>query len=221
MLITFIGGVVIGFPTGPARFFVVDTCLNEGRTAALRVYFGLFCAILIYAGLALLADDFISRHKKIESYSYFAASLLITFWGGFIVLKSRKENKSSMKFNFGSWFLKGFSAGISNPVIPFIYLAFIRLLSLYSQDISLLEKSLFIIIFESFSFSTTSIIALILMRKRKGVLSVWSTVKIIMGIILICLGAYNAYQQLDFSNGIRIKPPESLLEEKTGNSSKK
>lgn len=217
MLITILGGVVIGFPTGPARFFVVDTCLNEGRTAALRVYSGLFCAILIYAGLALLADDLISRHKKIESYSYFIASLLIMFWGGFIVFKSRKENQSSIKFNFGSWFVKGFSAGLSNPIIPFIYLAFIRLLNFYSQNVSLLEKSLFVLVFESFSFFTTFVVALILMKRRKKVLSVWRVVKIFMGVILICLGAYNAYQQLDLSDGIRIKQPESLLEEKTNN----
>ena len=57
LLIAIVGGFLIGLPTGPARFFVVDTSLNEGRSAALRVYGGLFCAVLLYAGLALLADD--------------------------------------------------------------------------------------------------------------------------------------------------------------------
>lgn len=216
LLISFLGGILIGIPTGPARFFVIDTSLNEGRNTALRLYAGLFCSIMIYAGLALLADDFISKYKKVESISYFIASILLIFWGGLIILKSRKENKSSIDLNVGSWFLKGFLTGISNPIFPFIYLAFIQMLKLYTDHITFSGKLFFIFIFEFFSFLTTSAIALIMMKKRKNILEFWRTIKIIMGILLIGLGAYNVYQQLDFSNGIKIKQHESLLEEESG-----
>lgn len=220
LLIAMIGGVLIGIPTGPARFFVVDTSLNEERTAALRVYAGLFCAILIYAALALVADDFISRNKRIEAISYFIASLLLIFWGGFIIFKSGDDKKSSIKFSVGSWFLKGFITGMSNPVIPFIYLAFIQLLKVYSENVSLFQKVLFLLLFELFSFLTTSVVALVLRSKRKKILGSWRTIKILIGILLICLGAFNSIQQLDFSNGVKLQHSESYLEEKTSNGRK-
>lgn len=212
LLLAFIGGSLIGLPTGPARFFIVDTSLNEGRKAALQVYGGLFSAVLVYAGLALLGDDFISRNRQIETISYFIASLLLIFWGCFII-KGRKDSKSSIKINVGSWFTKGLLTGLSNPVIPFIYLTFLQVLKLYTGNLPFSGKVLYILLFEFFSFLTTALVALILMKKRKKIQGGWKSVKILMGTLLIGLGAYNSYQQLDFSNGIKIKQNENLLEE--------
>ena len=220
LLITALGGIPIGIPTGPARFFVLDTSFKKGRSAALQVYAGLFCAILIYGGLALLADDFISKHKKIESVSYLVASLLLIFWGGFIIFKSNKENKKPQKLKFGSGFLKGGVTGFSNLVIPFIYLAFIQALKIYTDDLSLLQKGMFILLFESFSFLTTSGLAVTLMKNKKKVGGNWTVVKILMGCILIGYGVYSSYRQLDFSDGIEIKQSESFLEKQAGENTK-
>ena len=194
------------------RFFVLDTSFKKGRSAALQVYAGLFCAILIYGGLALLADDFISKHRKIESVSYLVASVLLIFWGGFIIFMSNKENKKPQKLKFGSWLLKGGITGLSNPVIPFIYLAFIQVLKSYTDELSFLQKGMFILLFESVSFLTTSVLAVTLMKNRKKVKGNWTVVKILMGSLLIGYGIFSSYRQLDFTDGIELKQSESFLE---------
>lgn len=217
LLISIIAGILIGIPTGPARFFVVDTCLNDGKKAALKVYGGLFTAILFYACLAIFASDLISRNQTIESIFYLLASILLVVWGVVISLKSNQNSNTSIQLNLGSWFKKGFVVGISNPVTPFIYLTFIQLVKVYSSKPSLFNNILFILVFEFFSFLTISLIALLLLHKRDIVLNNWKRVKLIMGIFLICLGTYHTFQQLDFSNGIEIKSSQNLLEKQVDN----
>ena len=217
LLIAFTGGLLIGVPTGPARFFVVDTALNEGKRAALKFYGGFFVVSLLYGGLALLADGLISQNKRIETISYFIASLLLIFWGGILVLRSNKTNKSSIKPGFRSWFVTGSFVGLSNPMTPFIYLAFIQLLKFYSNEVSLFQKAVFIFLFELSSFAATSVVAFILVKKKKRVLGFWRAIKIVMGILLICFGAFNSFPQLDLKNGIKIKQDEGFLEEQIDN----
>lgn len=213
LFIAFTGGLLIGVPTGPARFFVVDIALNEGRKAALKFYGGFFFVSFLYAALALLADDLISQNKRIESISYFIASLLLIFWGGLIVLRSNKKNRSSIRPNFRSWFIKGSFVGFSNPMTPFIYLTFIQLLKLYSNEVSLFQKAVFILLFELSSFVATSVVAFVLMKKRNRILDFWKGIKIAMGILLISFGIFSSFQQLDFRDGIKIKKDEGFIEE--------
>ena len=220
LLIAVFGGILIGIPTGPGRFFVLDTSFRKGRSAALQVYGGLFSSIFIYAGLALLADDFISQNPKIELVSNFVASLLLIFWGVFIIFRSNKENKSSEKPKSGSWFLKGAILGFSNPVVPFVYLAFIQVLKIYAGDLSLLQKAVFVLLFECFSFLTTSVLAFTLIKNKKSFKGKWVIVKILAGILLIGYGAYSSYRQLDFTDGIKLIQKDSFLEEQVKKSGK-
>ena len=211
-LIAILAGILIGIPTGPARFFVVDTYLNEGRSAALKVYGGFFSAVVLYAGVALLTNDLISRNEQMESIAHLVASALLIFWGILIIAKSGNKNQTSIQLNFKSWFVKGFVAGISNPIIPFIYLTLIQLVRTKTAETSIEGNALFILIFEISSFLTTFAVAVILFRKRSKVLGNWKIVKIFMGALLIGIGTYNTYQQLDFSNGISIKDDKNKKE---------
>ena len=198
-------GILIGIPTGPARFFVVDTRLNEGKTAAFKTYSGFLLAVLIYAALALLADGFLSRHKKVETVAYIVASLLLVLWGMFIILKSNKVQDSTLNFNFDSPFSKGFAAGISSPVTPFIYLAFLQILNSYTTGLSFFEKAVSIGIFEFCGFLTTWTVGSLLINKKGTVKKNWNVVKLVMGIFLICLGVYNFSREISFENGIQLE----------------
>lgn len=198
-------GIAIGIPTGPARFFVVDTRLNEGKAAALKTYGGFFSAVLIYAALALLADNFLSRYAQTEAIAYVIASILLIFWGIVIVLKSNNTQKSALNFSFKSPFLKGFAAGLSSPVSPFIYLALLQVLDSYTDNFSLFEKAISVAIFEACSFLTTWTVGGLLVHKKKEVQKNWRMVKIIMGIFLIVLGTYNLVQHVDFKQVIHLE----------------
>ena len=217
ILIAVGAGILIGIPTGPARFFVVDTRLNEGKVAALKTYAGFFSAVLIYAALALLADDFLSRHGQIKSIAYVVASVLLVFWGILIISRSNKTKKSSsLNFNFKSSLAKGFAAGISSPVTPFLYLAFLQILNSYTNKLSLGEKAISIVVFEVCSFLTTWIVGSMLIHKKKSVKKNWRIVKIFMGIFLIGLGTYNLTQQIKFDNGIQLEQAASRKEKEQG-----
>ena len=211
-LIAILAGILIGIPTGPARFFVVDTYLNEGKSPALRLYAGFFLAIIIYAGLALVANNLISQNPRVEAISHLIASALLIFWGILIIATSGKENQGAMQLNFKSWTLKGFVAGISNPVIPFIYLTLIQFVKSGNAETSIGGNAIFILLFEVSSFLTTFAVAVTVFRKRSKILGNWKVVKILMGTLLIGIGIYNTYQQLDFSNGIRIKDSKNAME---------
>lgn len=221
LLIAVVAGMVIGMPTGPARFFVVDTCLNDGKKSALMVYAGLFTALLVYASLAFIATDFISGHQKIESISYLVASALLIVWGIIIMIKSNQNKKASINLNIDSWYQKGFVVGISNPVIPFIYLTLIQLIKIYSKQPSLVSNIVYILIFEIISFLTISGITLFLLNKKDQVMDYWKKVKLAMGVLLIAGGSYSTIKQLDFSNGIKIKNNKSFLEEQVDKSQQK
>lgn len=218
LLIAVVAGIAIGIPTGPGRFFVVDTCLNDGRKSALKVYSGLFTALLIYASLAFIANDFISGHQKIESIAYLVASALLIVWGIIIMIKSNQSKKASLNLNIESWYKKGFIVGISNPVIPFLYLTLIQLIKIYSEKPSLASNLIFLLVFEIISFLTISAITLFLLNKKDQVMDYWKKIKLTMGILLIAGGSYSTIKLLDFSNGIKIKNNKSFLEEQVDKS---
>lgn len=213
LVIAVVAGLISGVPSGPARFFVVDTCLNDGRKSALKVYGGLFTALLFYASLAFIANDFISGHEKIESISYLVASVLLVVWGIIILLAGNTSKKASISLNIKSWYKKGFVIGISNPVIPFIYLTLLQLIKIYSKKPSLVSNMIFILVFEIISFLTISVITLFLLDKKDKVMDYWKKVKLTMGTFLVIAGSYHTIQQLDFSNGVKIKNNENFLEE--------
>lgn len=214
-LIAIVAGILIGIPTGPARFFVVDTSLHKGKIPALKVYGGFLTAILAYAGLALIADGFISRNEEAESIAYFVASILLIFWGVFIIFNSddKKKKSRSIDLNLNSLYMKGLVVGLSNPVIPFIYLALLQVLKAYSDETTFLQKAMFILTYEIFSFLTTWIIARMVAKKKELMIGNWNMVKIAMGFVLIGLGVYNAYQLLDFRDGISLREHKSMFEE--------
>lgn len=208
-----VAGIFIGLPTGPARFFVVDSYLNNGRKEALKVYLGLFAAILIYAGLALLAAGFLSRHQQVENISYVVGSILLISWGIFIVVKGRKNSGSSIEVGAGSGFRKGFLTGLSSPVTPFIYLTLIQLLKLNTGSDSVLGILIYLLVFEICSFVTTFAISYWAHSNEKEMKSNWNKAKLIMGFFLIAIGSFNLYQLVEFENGFKIKNEENLLEQ--------
>lgn len=214
LLISVIAGLFIGIPTGPARFFVIDTCIKEGKTPALNVYGGLVVSKFIYAALALFANGFLSTNKTVESIIYLVASALLMVWGVVIIIKSNEKSDKSMHISGGPLFKKGFIVGISNPAIPFIYLTFVQLIKAYSDDLSSLEYVLNILTFETVSFFVLAFVSLLLLKGKRRILDHWKRIELLMGVFIMCLGIYQVYQQLDLSHGISLKSHDKSAIEK-------
>ena len=229
LLISIIAGLFLGVPSGPALFFVLDTCLKESKAAALKVYGGFMAAKVLYVALALLANDFISSHKKLESIFYLTASALLVVWGVVMIVKSNQRDDDGKETEVSSFYKTGFVVGLSNPVIPFIYLTFIQFIKIYARNVTLLKYILNITIMELVSFLVLVVIAWILLSGGKMVQNHWSKAVKVMGAFLICAGSYQVYQLVDYKNGeISIKSDENVLEEQleeveeqTGNGAKK
>ncbi|HET8754254.1 MAG TPA: LysE family transporter [Salinimicrobium sp.] len=207
----------MGIPTGPARFFVVDTYLNNGRRAAIRVYLGFFGALSVYAGLALIASDFLSRNNRLENISYLVGSFLLIAWGIFILFKSKKSSDSSIKVGFDSFEAKGFITGMSSPVTPFLFLTLIQLLRFQLEEASVWTFLIYLLIFEGSSCITNFSIAYLAHKKEGKMKKNWKSAKIIMGVFIILIGSFNLYQMLDFKNGISFSKGQNLLEEQVEN----
>lgn len=212
-MISVLAGIFIGLPTGPARFFVVDSYLNSGRKAAFKVYLGLFAAIVIYAGLALLTAGFLSRHPQVEGISFVLGSVLLICWGVFIVIKSRKSSAKSMQIGGVAGFRTGFFTGISSPVTPFIYLTLIQLLKINTGSEGIAGVLIYLLIFEVSGFLTTFAISYFVHRNKKEVKSGWKKAKLFMGIFLIAIGTYNLFQLIELQNGFKITQKDNLIEE--------
>ena len=232
LLISIIAGLFLGVPSGPALFYVLDTCLEEGKAAAFKVYGGFMAAKVLFVALALLANDFISTHQKVESYFYLVASFLLVVWGAIIFFKGshRKDEKkdNSKQSIAGSFYKTGFIVGISNPVIPFIYLTFIQFIKIYARNVNTFKYILNIAIMEFVSFLVLAVIAWILLSGGQIVQNHWNKVVKLMGLFLLCAGSYQVYHLVDFKEGgISIKSEENVLEkqleeieEKTGSKPK-
>lgn len=228
LLISIIAGLFLGVPSGPALFFVLDTCLEESKTAAFKVYGGFMSAKVVYVAVALLANDFISTHQKLESIFYLVASFLLIVWGAIIFIKSNKKSglkkDSGQQTAIGSFFKTGFIVGISNPIIPFIYLTFIQFIKIYARNVTTFKYILNIAIMELVSFLVLVVIAWILLSGGRMVQHHWNKVVKLMGIFLLCAGSYQVYKLIDFKDGgISINSDENALEkqleeieEKTG-----
>ncbi|WP_224995983.1 LysE family transporter [Cesiribacter sp. SM1] len=214
LLISIIAGLFLGVPSGPALFFVLDTCLKESKTAALKVYGGLMGSKLLYIALALLANDFISTHQKLESVFYLIASFLLMLWGIVIIIKSSQNNDKKREFNHGSFYRNGFIVGLSNPVIPFVYLTFLQFIKIYARDVNTFKYILNIAIMEAVSFLVLAGMASVLISGGRIIQNHWNKLVRLMGIFLFCAGSYQVYQLIDFKTGggIGIKSNENVLE---------
>ncbi|AHM59726.1 putative threonine efflux protein [Flammeovirgaceae bacterium 311] len=219
LLISIIAGLFLGVPSGPALFFVLDTCLKESKTAALKVYGGLMGSKLLYIALALLANDFISSHQKLETIFYLIASCLLMLWGIVIIIKSNKSNEKKRDFAEGSFYRNGFIVGLSNPIIPFVYLTFLQFIKIYANDVTTLKYILNIAIMETVSFLVLAAAAGILLSGGRMVQNHWNTMVRLMGIFLFCAGSYQVYHLIDLKKGgdIDLKSNENVLEEQLEN----
>lgn len=214
VLISVIAGLFLGVPSGPALFFILDTSLQDGKAAALRVYGGFMAAKLVYVILALLANDFISSHKKIESFFYLAASFLLMLWGAFILIKNTKRKTSHQQNATGLFYRRGLVVGLSNPVIPFIYLTFIQFIKIYAKDVTTFKFVLNIAIMEAVSFLVLAGASWLLLSGGKAVQNHWNKIVKLMGVFLLCAGSYQVYQLVDFKEGeFSIKSEENVLEQ--------
>lgn len=216
LLISIIAGLFLGVPSGPALFFVLDTSLNEGKTPALKVYGGFMAAKMVYVALALLANDFISSHKKVESVFYLIASCLLVLWGVIIILKGnkRKEKSSQAQTAVSHFYRRGLIVGLSNPVIPFIYLTFIQFIKIYAKDVTIFKYLLNIGIMEAVSFLVLAGTAWILLKGGKLIENHWNQMVRGMGVFLLCAGSYQVYQMVDFKEGrLSLKQEENVLEQ--------
>lgn len=216
LLISILAGLFLGVPSGPALFFVLDTCLKVSKTAALKVYAGLMGSKLLYIALALLANDFISTHQKLESVFYLLASCLLVVWGIVIIIKSNKSNENRRDIAAeGSFYKNGFVVGLSNPIIPFVYLTFLQFIKIYANNVNTFKYILNITIMETVSFLVLAAAAGILLSGGRMVQNHWNKMVRIMGIFLLCAGSYQVYHLIDLKKGgeIDIKSDENVLEE--------
>lgn len=214
LLISIIAGLFLGIPSGPALFFVLDTMLQAGKAAALRLYGGLMGAKLVWIVLALLANNFISAHKQVEAGFYLLASLLLMCWGVLILFKSTKKQKTTSPGVMDSFYRTGFIVGISNPVIPFIYLTFIQFIKVYASNANTFKYLLNIGIMEAVSFLMLSAAGLMLLGGGQLVQRHWQKLVSVMGVLLICAGGYQLYELIDYgADGFSINQQENVLEE--------
>ena len=214
LLIFIVTGIFLGLPTGPSRFFVVGAYIKKGSKAAIRVYLGILCALIIYAALALLASDFLSRNPKVETISYLVGSILLILWGGFLLFKGKKGGDASIELGGGSLVVKGFLTALSSPVTPFIYLTLIQFLKSLSGGGKLWNLLAHLLVLEASSGLIIFSIASLAGKKKLKLNRNWPAAKMVMGLFLVALGAFNLYQMLDFGkDGVHIKKQENLLEE--------
>lgn len=225
LLISIIAGLFLGIPSGPALFFVLDTTLEEGKLAALKVYGGFMAAKLLYLAVALLANDFISTHQKLESVLFLIASVLLMVWGVVIIVKSKKrkdaiESKSKKKHEeaSGSFYKTGFLIGVSNPVIPFIYLTVLQFIKIYANNPNTLKYLLNIAVMEAVTFLVLAGIAGILLKGGAFIQKHWNKVVMVVGVVLVCAGGYQAYHLVNVERGeIKVNNDENMLEEQLEN----
>lgn len=212
MLISVLAGIMLGIPTGPARFFVVDTCIKEGKRAALQVYGGLMTTKFFYAFVALLIINLLTLSKEVEALVYLIGSFVLIIWGGIIIAKSRKDSGDAIELSVDSLYKKGFLVGISNPAIPFIYLGFLQVIKAYTKETSTMKYVIDILTFEFASFLTLALVSWLLLQEKSKLLQHWGKVKFAMGLLIVSIGTYQVFQHLEFNNGIQLKDSESMLE---------
>lgn len=214
LLISVLAGLFLGIPSGPALFFVLDTMLQAGKAAALKVYGGLMGSKLVWIVLALLANNFISANRQVEAGFYLLASFLLMCWGGLILFKSTKKQETTSQGVLGSFYRTGFVVGISNPVIPFIYLTFIQFIKIYANKANTFKYMLNIGIMEAVSFLVLAAAGLMLLSGGQLVQRHWQKLVGVMGVLLICAGGYQVYQLVDYgADGFSINQQENVLEE--------
>lgn len=214
LLISIIAGLFLGVPSGPALFFVLDTSLKDGKAAGLKVYGGFMAAKVLYVVLALLANDFISANQKLESAFFLTASFLLMLWGILIIFKSNKRNEKDSQLSVDRFYRRGLIVGLSNPVIPLIYLTFIQFIKIYANNVTTFKYILNIAILESVSFLVLAGTAWILLNGGRLVQNHWNKVVKLMGIFLFCAGSYQVYQLIDYKKGeVSIKSNQNVLEQ--------
>lgn len=216
LLISIIAGLFLGVPSGPALFFVLDTSLKDGKAAALKVYGGFMAAKVLYLVLALLANDFISANQKLESVFILAASFLLMLWGVVIMLKSNinKKSEKESKLKVHRFYRRGLIVGLSNPVIPFIYLTLMQFIKIYANNVTTFKYILNITIMEAVSFLVLASTAGILLSGGRLVQNHWNKMVKVMGIFLFCAGSYQVYQLIDYNKGeMSISSDQNVLEQ--------
>lgn len=214
LLISVIAGLFLGVPSGPALFFILDTSLQDGKAAALRVYGGFMAAKLVYVILALLGNDFISSHKSIESLFLLIASFLLMLWGAFILIKSTKRKETNRKTATGLFYRRGLIVGLSNPVIPFIYLTFIQFIKIYATNVTTFKFVLNIAVMEAVSFLVLAGSAWLLLSGGRMVQNHWNKIVKLMGAFLLIAGSYQVYQLVDYKEGaFSIKSEDNVLQQ--------
>lgn len=214
LLISIIAGLFLGVPSGPALFFVLDTSLKDGKAAGLKVYGGFMAAKVLYVVLALLANDFISANQKLESAFFLTASFLLMLWGILIIFKSNKRNEKDSQLSVDRFYRRGLIVGLSNPVIPFIYLTFIQFIKIYANNVTTFKYIVNIAILESVSFLVLAGTAWILLSGGRLVQNHWNKVVKLMGIFLFCAGSYQVYQLIDYKKGeVSIRSNQNVLEQ--------
>lgn len=214
LLISIIAGLFLGVPSGPALFFVLDTSLQDGKAAALKVYGGFMAAKVLYVMLALLANDFISANQKLESVFILAASFLLMLWGIFILFKSNKRSEKDSHLHVNRFYRKGLIVGLSNPVIPFIYLTLMQFIKIYAHNVTTFKYILNIAIMEAVSFLVLAGAAWILLSGGRLVQNHWNKMVKVMGIFLFCAGSYQVYQLIDYNKGeMSIRSNQNVLEQ--------
>lgn len=214
LLISIIAGLFLGIPSGPALFFVLDTSLKEGKAAALKVYGGFMAAKVVYVMLALLANDFISAHQKLESIFLLTASFLLMLWGIFIMFKNNNRNEKGNQLSINRFYKRGLVVGLSNPVIPFIYLTFIQFIKIYANKATTFKYILNIAIMEAVSFLVLAGTAWILLSGGRLVQNHWNKMVKVMGIFLFCAGSYQVYELIDYKKGeLSISRDQNMLKQ--------
>lgn len=214
LLISLFTGLLLGIPVGPTMFLIVDASMQVGKKAGFKVYCGFMAAKLLYMSVALLANSFITSNKSLESAFYLVASSMLVVWGVIIFFKSVKKKEAIKPSESGLLFKRGLMVGLSNPVIPFIYLTFIQFIKLHSTEATTITYLVHIFIMEAVTLLVLASIIALLLKGGAFIENHWNKVVKAMGVVLICAGAYQVYEMINLNDGeIEISNDKNVLEE--------
>ncbi len=192
--------------------------MQVSRVGGLKVYCGFMLAKLIYIGFALLANSYITSNENVEAAFYLVASSMLVIWGVIILFKGFKKKENVKTPESGQLLKRGLYVGLSNPVIPFIYLTFIQFIRLHSTEADTFVYIVHILIMEVVTLIVLSSIIALLLKGGSFVEDHWNKVVKAMGFVLICAGSYQVYQMIDLKDGeVEINNDKNVLEEQLEN----
>ncbi len=143
ILLGFSAGLLLSFGFGSVFFALVQTSIEKGYKAGIKISLGVCFGDLLMIGLALAGTQFLTDSDEFKYYMRVCGGILLIILGLFQFKKSKSTTKV-MDFKLARFFYffgKGFLLNVINPINFFSWI--ILAASLKSQNYNLIEQILF------------------------------------------------------------------------------